>query len=90
MLSPGAYKLMILARLEKDATPSASVVALTLTDVEIHAGALIPVVEPAFPVAITVATLLERRLSIADLRESVSHAALYNVLPPRLIFADAI
>ena len=52
-------------------------------------GALTASAEPSLPDEITVAMPVERRLSIAALRESLSQLAV-NEPPPRLMFTDAI
>ena len=64
-------------------------VAPTLMAVEMHAGALIELVNPSFPDAITVATPTERRLSMDALSGSASQLVVL-ALPPKLMFTDAM
>jgi len=58
--------------LENEEIESSLVVDPTLIAVEIHAGEEIPVELPSFPEAITVAISTDRKVSIIDLRASVS------------------
>ena len=58
---------------------------------EIQAGAVMPLVAPLLPVAMTVAIPTERKVSMIALRadSSASQGASYVVEPPRLMFTAA-
>jgi hypothetical protein len=75
---------------ENPATTGSSVVAPTVTALEIQPGELTPVFEELFPEAITVAMPTESKLSIAGLRALVSQAELKVVSVPKLMFTAAI
>lgn len=90
---PGANRDRKAAEFENAEIASAFVVDPTLTAVEMQPGALMALVNPSFPDAITVAIRAERRLSIAAFIPAFARsqaAWLVNPPPPKLILTEAI
>ena len=92
MLTPGAYRSKFAPELENDATESESFEAPMLIAVDIHAGKLIPFVNPLLPEATIVAIFADFKLSIAPLITAFpeSQLVLFAGPPPKLIFTEAI
>ncbi len=78
---PGARSERNRFTFEYGARTSALLVAPTLTALEMHAGALMRLVEPSLPEAITVAMPTDRRLSIMGLWGSSSQGLRSSRLP---------
>ena len=89
MPRPGASSSTCWLEFEKSATSRPSVLAPTVTAVEMHDGALTPPLEPSLPEATIVTMPAERKLSIAALRTSVLQSD-ENTPEPRLRFTAAI